>query len=690
MKKLLVLSSLIVAGTLSLQPIAFAHGGVYHGPGDTVPPGGSGGGGGAGPSVPGGAGPTTGGPSGPAGPGAATGGVGTGGPARGPGPSTGPGGGGSDLTTWEFWWGFNKDAYLNLKFAVQAGLSTDGEDYFLAPGAQRRVKTPWRPSEEAIRGKVVPALKTALEKERANDIVTGAMIALAKIGDARNEAGESEFEGILSRFLSDPNQEIHETAAFAIGILGNDSGAKLLTALLQNDPHGRVFVGNKDVDYRTRAFAAYGLGLIGSTTASKTMRQEIAAVLSQTVLSAETAQRDVRVAALTGLGLVPIDVDVSEAPDARTSPSSSRQGEIQFVLKYFLDNTRPALIRAHAPTALARLLIGAPAHMRETCARAMLTALGEQEKESNEIQQSCVLALGQIATSEKTKLDIEIRETLKRIADSGKDQQSKCFALIALGQIGGRCTSAESCDEGMRDVRTFLLTTVTKGKTTSRPWAAMAVGVMEHALLDNPGGAMPSAAAKEVLREAFKACGDPEQIGALAIAEGIARDVEAQGMLREKLHTIGGDDARGYIALGLGLMGAHDSLKDIQTIVRDAKYKSGLMKQAAIALGLLGDKDLVPELTTMLADSKALASQASIASALGFIGDSRSIDPLSEMLKNSQLTQSARGFAAAALGIVSDRSMLPCISKISANINYRANTATLTDSSQGTGILDIL
>jgi len=42
-----------------------------------------------------------------------------------------------------------------------------------------------------------------------------------------------------------------------------------------------------------------------------------------------------------------------------------------------------------------------------------------------------------------------------------------------------------------------------------------------------------------------------------------------------------------------------------------------------------------------------------------------------------------------ALGIVADKEPLPWNSKISTNINYRANTTTLTGDN-GTGILDIL
>jgi len=75
--------------------------------------------------------------------------------------------------------------------------------------------------------------------------------------------------------------------------------------------------------------------------------------------------------------------------------------------------------------------------------------------------------------------------------------------------------------------------------------------------------------------------------------------------------------------------------------------------------------------------------------ALGFIGDSRSIDPLVSMLEDKSLTDSARGFAAVALGIVADKEPLPWNSKISVDINYRANTTSLT-SPEGTGILDIL
>jgi HEAT repeat protein len=697
MNQLLRVSLLFVAASLCMRGISLGHGGTYRGPGDTVPPGGGGGGGGAGPSNPGPAGPSGGGPSGPAGPGTPTGGGPSGGPSAHPaGPSTGATAQGPNLDLWEFWWGFNKDQYLNLKSAIYSDVLTSGDIYFLGGAAQSQAKNSLKPSEDAIRHKIVPALKEALEKERANDIVTGAMIALAKIGDAKNEDGESEFEKVIAKFLSDGSQEIHETAAIALGILANDASVKTLESLLNDTPDGRKRMGNgvalKEVDYRTRAFAAYGLGLIGARTASNEVRRDIAGILIQRLSTVDNSQRDIKVAALVALGLVPVDIDKSESPDAKSTPTSSRQAQLKYVHKLFLDQSIPFLVRAHAPTAMARLLGGNLPELRERIARSLLDALGEHSKAENEVQQSCVLALGQIGTCEKTKLDTEIRETLRRIGEKGKDDQSKNFAMISLAQIGGRFGAGEAIEDGIKDTRNYLLLNMTKGKSSIRPWAGLAIGVMERAILDNNNnaGQTPSGTSKDSLRLALKDCADPEQLGAYAISCGICKNIEAKEILVDKLKKVGSDQAKGYVAVGLGLMDARDSVKSIQDIVRESKYKPELMRQAAIGLGLLGDKELVHDLVTMLADAKGLATQAAISSALGFIGDSRSIDPLVEMLRNNQLTASARGFAAVALGIVADKELFPWNSKISTNINYRANTPTLTDSAQGTGILDIL
>jgi HEAT repeat protein len=690
MKKLILFGTLAAAGTIGLQSVTSAHGGTYRGPGDTVPAGGGGGGGGgATPTGPGASGPSTGGPAGPSTPSPGGPGVPTGGPAGRPAaPSTG-GNTGPDLTTWDFWWGFNKDQYLNLKAAIYSGLITGSDDFFLGQGTKNQARNQLKPSEEAIRGKIVPALKEALEKERSNDIVTGALIALAKIGDVKSESGASEFEPLLAKFLSDSNQEIAETASVALGILANDASVKALSDLALDKPDGRKMVGNKEVNFRSRAFACYGLGLIGYRTASNQVRQDIAGILIDLLEKPESSTRDIKVAALISLGLVPVDVDTSESPDSKQNYSSSRQTELKFVEKFYKEERNNYLIRAHAPTTMARLLKGAPPEMKDGIAKLLLGSIDKNSKERDEVQQSCVLALGQIGDSDKDKIDGEIRETLKRIAEEG-DQQSRNFAMIALGQVGGHVGQGEDAEKGIKECRDDLLTFLTKGKNHIRPWAGLGIGVMERAILDNSqSGFTPSGVSKDALRSTLKDSSSPSHTGAYSIALGIAKDTEAKELLRDKLKNAPGDEAKGNVAVSLGLIDAREAIKDIQDIVRESKYKPDLLKQAAIGLGLLGDKDLVPELVKMLEEAKGYSSQAAIASALGFIGDSRSIDPLVEMLKRKDITDSARGFAAVALGIVADKETMPWNSKISTNINYRANTTTLTGEN-ATGILDIL
>ncbi len=536
----------------------------------------------------------------------------------------------------------------------------------------------------------MPALKEALATERANDIVTGSLIALAKIGDIVSEGGASELEPLLSRFLCDGNQEIAETAAVALGILADDASVPTLADLAFDRPEGRKKVGNKEVHFRTRAFATYGLGLIGKRTAGDRVRQDIAGLLMDLLRKPESSTRDVKVAALIALGLVPIDVDLSEGRGSPQNAASSRQTELQFIEKYFQDENNGSLIRAHAPAAMARLLRGAPIELKDGVARLLLSALPKSSRAPVEIQQACALALGQVGDADRDKVDVEIRTALRRVVEEGHDEQSQHFAMISLGQVGGRAGTSGNEDQGTRECCEGLLNGLTRGKQHARTWAGLALGVLERALADG-GRASPtlSMTNKEAIRAALAETSEPSRIGAYAIACGIARDAEARPILLEKLESAPGEEVKGHIAVALGLVGARDAVKDIEEVVKASKYKPALLKQAAIALGLLGDKALVPELVKMLGEAKGFSSQAAISSALGFIGDYRSIDPLVEMLRSKTLTASARGFAAVALGMVADKETLPWNSKISTDIDYRANTTTLT-SPEATGILDIL
>ena len=129
--------------------------------------------------------------------------------------------------------GFNKEPYLNLRNKVRSiGVQSGSDEAFLGLGEQKKTADSLRPGEELIRATVVLALKKALETEEQNDIVTGCLIALAKIGDVKNEDGTSEFVDIIQSFLAAEEQEISETAALALGILADDRSVLGLVGLM--------------------------------------------------------------------------------------------------------------------------------------------------------------------------------------------------------------------------------------------------------------------------------------------------------------------------------------------------------------------------------------------------------------------------------------------------------------------------
>jgi HEAT repeat protein len=704
MRKHLLHAALAAAGALALARATSAHGGNYRGPGDTVPPAGGGGPSGGGPSTPG--------PGGPAGPGGGptTPGPGApGNPGGGGAPATPPPGGsgdaGPDLTLWTYWWEFNKEPFLNLKSHIHTGeVTTGSEEWFQKGGEKKLAKDIFRPTDEQIRDKVVPALLRALETESNNDIVTGALIALAKIGDVKSEDGQSAFEPIIRKFLSNSVQEIRETAAVSLGILANDASVETLASLLNDSPEGRKLLGSttEEVNFRTRSFAAYGLSLIGKRTPSDEVRSRIIRTLRGILESDYTKTHDLKVSCLIAMGLVPLEAVNPPTTDvvgdaksaAMVEPEVCRTAQIEWTLAYLQDEKNHHLERAHAPTALARLLVGLPADVfasyKERIARDFLTRIDKKSKEQKEVIQSCILALGLLGDNDADKLDREIREALAVVPKDQADQQARNFALIAMAKAGGTLGSdPKSAETGIEEAMKFLMDQLTKGSTQAQPWAGVGVGLMERRLKDANFITSTTEGMRAALRQKLADEKDNSRIGAYSIGIGIMLDQDAQGTLTEKLAKVQDDDARGYICVALGLMNAVDAKQQIQDIVTNSKYRGELLKQAAIGLGLLGDKELVQKLIEMLNEAKALSTQAAISSALGFIGDARSIDPLVAMLENKELTDRARGFAAVALGIVADKEPLPWNAKISVDLNYRASTQTLNDPS-GTGILNIL
>ena len=247
MTRLVLSSILIVVAALVLRDVSAAHGGTYRGPGSTVPPGGQ--------PPPVAAPPST--PAGATTPGARPAGL-------------------VPLVAVQ-----PRPVHQPQGRRPRGRQQHRGRGLLPGSGPEGGPHQPLRPAEAQLRGQVVPALLEALHADPGVDLRTAILIALGKIGDDPSSRTSTSLAAHIRPFLSDSNQEVAETAAIALGILASERSVFLLADLLGDTPAGRKAVGEREVPYRTRAFAAYGLGLVGNRSSREDVRRFIVSRLAK-------------------------------------------------------------------------------------------------------------------------------------------------------------------------------------------------------------------------------------------------------------------------------------------------------------------------------------------------------------------------------------------------------------------------
>lgn len=681
----LSLACLCVAAPRALA-VPLPHGGQYRGPGDVKPASSSA----AAPSNTGtgapakgggttaGSGPTTGGaPAGPVAgnvPGAA-------------GPKVRGAALGDDLGRWEFWWEFGKDPWLRLREAVRDAGAGKPEDAPFRARLSLPLRDIARPTD-ADRDAVASALAATLRETDDRDIASGCLVALAKIG--RDGLDFTLRERIVP-FLQCGDQELRETAAVALGIAGqiDPETVQLLGDLLRDSPAGRAASGGSAVNERTRAFAAFGCGLLLQRSPEPAAALRLTAPLHEVLADPAAHGRDVKVAAIEALGLLPADWDTPAGRSLRASSVAALGTYYALEL-----GAGEQLVQAHVPPVIARLTVDAPAlqgQWRQRFAEDLGAGLidagaaARPSKVNPHVAQSCALALGDMCPPWQGAGDpaAAVGELLVDVYRRHRDHQTRSFAALALARIGGAAP------------REFLLRELTTaGKAIEQPWIAVALGVLEarrRRAAEAVGGA--AVRDRDVATElvlALRASRTPGTTAALAIALGLVGVPESGDELRKVLAAQAQqDDVAGYAALALGLLRDRRAEADLRALRRDSVRRPFVMMQCARALGLLGDIGVVDELNEELgAPQHTLARLAAVAAALGQIGDRRSVPPLLKMLGDRELTPLTRAFAAVALGGVCDKDPLPWNAAYASHTNYRAATDTLTDGQSG--ILDIL
>jgi HEAT repeat protein len=603
-------------------------------------------------------------------------------------------------TDWWWWWHFNKDAYLRLRERVfERQPSTGSNDFPLGIGERFFEKDPTKLSAYELRGRIVPALLAALEgdpqTEPGDGMINTCLFALAKIGPDGQLSDGDTFHEIIVDYLDHSAGSVREQATLALGILGDTDSVPTLTALLVDSREGQRLTDTTEVPIRVRAFAAYALGLVGARTEDPGMRREIISKLQGVLDGPSFAQRDVKVACMSAFGIVPIETaewqpvrkrKQGERRPPPPNPIVSRQEQLRYLL-HFLDDwrTNHDLVRAHVPTALARLLVGADPRMKDEVLPALLEILAKFSKEQKEVQQSAVIAVGEIADADDAGRDRDVHKALFRFVEKG-DQNARRFALIALGRIAARRGDTDEPFEASESIIKFLLRHLGPlGESRMHAWSALGLGVMMRALAEQrlPIPERPL----EAMRKALEECRTPLDIGGYAIALGLARDIQSLETLEEKLELFSIDAQKGLVGLAMGMVGHSDATDALVKELEDATFRGERMELVSIALAVLGRPERVSILFELLAEAGSQESQGPIVAAMGVTGDRRVIIPLVEVLEDAdRYTESVRSTAAFGLGIVADKDKLPWRSRYSANVNYASNPPTL----QGGGILDVL
>jgi len=596
-----------------------------------------------------------------------------------------------DDAAWSRWWDFNRDAYLELKNAVagrdlnEAREGPDDPAFLFARGRVGGRRADLRPDSAVIHGTVVPALLAALEGQRDVDLVTALLMALAKIGDLPGD--EHDVIGALRGWLKSSNGEIQETAALALGILGDSDAAPLLVALALDEPEGRVAIGGGHVPVRTQAFATYGLGLIGNASKRTTERRFVVHHLVR-ILEREVgaARPDIGTAAVLSLGLVPVDDGVIPEADKREPerPAASRQATIAYLTNRLTDERFARGVRALIPVALVRLEQGATPSMKSAITESLVPLVRDDKAAEFEVRQGSLHALGLLGDDDEDVSDQRIRAALEFTLAEG-DRVARNLALIALGRVVGR-KGTEPHGTARVTARARLAELLVRGQSAQRPWAALALGLLERSCVAE--GAAPSEGLRLALRERLASTGSPSERGALVTALGLVGDLEAGLDVMRWLDT--GDFAlRSQAAISLGLMGYTPAIPRLMSLVQTGERHPGIVRDAAIALALLRHKPVIPALVQLGAETRDMYVRGSVARALAFVGDASAVEPMLRLLQGRRSSETARTFAGIVLGVVCDKEAFPWNAKLAQDLGWSELPPTLYDPQRLKGVVDL-
>jgi len=573
----------------------------------------------------------------------------------------------NDATRWQEWWAHNEERWLDLRSRVRSNWET----------VEGRTTTSDLAADSAmLYERVIPALLESLENERAESIRIESLLALAEIGaPALQKAGAAEdFDRLALEAARSPRKRLSEAALVAIGLAGGDENVHQLAHVLHGCDDGTDWLKVDRISERRRALAGYGLGLAAVQSDNHDLRRYVVHHLDKVLKQGRGASKDVRAACVQAMGLAALPwCERSPEESSGKIPADCRESQLLFLCERFEDRDEDRIVRAHAATSAARLMEGSSVEWRDSVGLRLCKQFETKRDNPRELRQSLALALGAIGDADDDALDKRLRRDLER-AISATDHPTRNFSMLALAEAAGRPGSGEGEPlAASAGVRRDMLSRLARGKSQQRPWAGLALGLLGCGL--NECGALPSEDASTALAMKLHGTRSPDEVAAYALALGLRRDGQERKAIEERLeHFSGRDEARGHLALSLGLLGARRAQEPLRAVEADSARRPWVMRQTSVALAMLEDRDLADRLAIELVEANSLPERVGLAHSLGRVGGRESAEVLLARLADTSVSDIARGACAGALGEIHARGDLPWQTHYAVGANYLAGT----------------
>ncbi|MBL8896906.1 MAG: hypothetical protein JNM84_04735 [Planctomycetes bacterium] len=531
---------------------------------------------------------------------------------------------------WDHWWVANRPRFLELQAHRRRLAQPLTGDQAKPVGAL----------DAALRDEIGALLHAVLRADKGTSVDerSAALIAAAKLGWKSAETRE-----LFLRDLRSPVQEIRETATLALGLLGDESALPLLAALARDASLAHSVTGERSIDDRTRAFAAYGMALLVRRSEPEKARTgtEIARATLNSMLDGSLSSRpELESAAIHALSVLPLG-----ERDAWTHA-------LPLLESIVADSGRHAFVKAQVPTALGRLL--GPA-----CAE-KLSLWIEDPATDWMLRDSAELIAGRLtlAPLAKTRMYVSLKTAYERNAVPGE----RAFAILGSARLEDAETLRRYAEQA------------SEGAHLDRPWIALGLGLAARSLAAR--GTEP-VALREALRTGFRRAKAAEVRGAFAVAAGLARDTDAAELLRRAFVASTVTRERGHLAVGLGLMGDASSREMLREALPRAVRDPEELGEIAIALVLLQDRDATPRLLEMLAEGRTISTLGPLATALGRLGGADAARALLALATDPKRTDLLQAYAIVGLGICIEEQDLPWATAFAEDFNYLVAPPTL-------------